>query len=199
MIRKAKKSGVKTAIVEPSEKLVEGIWKIFNESPVRQERAFPYYGISRESVRGMVYFDPESSFIGAILNDDLVGFIYLAYGGSTAVIDQILSFQKHADKALNNALIAKAVEVCAERHVPWLMYGRIGNHPSLDTFKENNGFAKVDFPRYYVPISGRGRVTVKLRLHRDLKDSMPNWLKTPLFPVFNWVSRSKQRLRIRLA
>jgi hypothetical protein len=194
MVRKAEKSGVKTDVVEPSEKLAEGIWKIYNESPIRQERAFPSYGTPLESVRSMVYFDPDSSFIGAILDDELIGFIYLAFGGSTAVIEQILSFQKHADKAINNVLIAKAVKVCAERHMSWLMYGRIGNHPSLDKFKENNGFTKVVFPRYYVPLSGKGRLAIKLGLHRDFKDSLPYALKSPLFPVFNWVSRNKMRL-----
>ena len=26
----------------------EGVWRIYNESPIRQERAFPHYGISLE-------------------------------------------------------------------------------------------------------------------------------------------------------
>ena len=43
MVRKAEKSGVKVEVVEPSDKLAEGIWKIYNETPIRQERAFPHY------------------------------------------------------------------------------------------------------------------------------------------------------------
>ena len=58
MIRKAEKSGVKTEVVEPSEKLAESIEKIFNESPIRQGRAFPQYGTTLEQVRSMVFFDP---------------------------------------------------------------------------------------------------------------------------------------------
>ena len=43
MIRKAEKSGVRTESVEPTEKLAEGVWRIYNETPIRQERAFPHY------------------------------------------------------------------------------------------------------------------------------------------------------------
>ena len=50
MVRKAEKSGVKTEVVEPNEKLAEGIWKIYNETPIRQERAFPHYGVSLQTV-----------------------------------------------------------------------------------------------------------------------------------------------------
>ncbi len=198
MVRKAEKSGVKTDIVKPNEKLVEGIWKMYNESAIRQERAFPYYGISMENVRGMVYYDPASIFIGSILDDELIGFIYLAIGDSIAVIEQILAFQKHSDKALNNALIAKAVQVCASRQIEWLMYGRIGNHPSLDKFKENNGFSKFSFPRYYVTLTKRGRIAIALGLHKELKDSLPLAIKLPLIPLFNLISRSRQRLRLAL-
>ena len=44
MIRKAEKSGVKTETVGTSEELAEGIWKIYNETPIRQGRAFSHYG-----------------------------------------------------------------------------------------------------------------------------------------------------------
>jgi lipid II:glycine glycyltransferase (peptidoglycan interpeptide bridge formation enzyme) len=39
MVRRAEKSGIKVAIVEPNDKLAEGIWKIYNETPIRQARA----------------------------------------------------------------------------------------------------------------------------------------------------------------
>jgi hypothetical protein len=199
MVRKAEKSGVKTKMVERSDKLAEGIWRIYNETPIRQERAFPHYGIPLKDVKGLMFSEHESTYIGAFLDDELIGFIQLACSGSMAMILQILSFQRHSDKAINNALIAKAVQVCAEQKLEWLMYGRIGNHPSLDKFKENNGFAKVIFPRYYVPLTGKGRLAIRLGLQRAIKDSLPNALKTPLFPVFNWISRNRMRLRLRLA
>jgi hypothetical protein len=199
MIRKAEKSGVRTELIERGDKLAEGIWKIYNETRIRQERAFPHYGTRLEDVKALVYSEQESIYIGALLNDELIGFIQLAFGNSTAIIQQILAFQKHSDKAINNALVAKAVQICAEKCVEWLIYGRIGNHPSLDKFKESNGFTKVVFPRYYLPLTGRGVLAVKMRFHRELKDSLPNALKSPLFPIFNWVSRTKIRFRLRRA
>jgi hypothetical protein len=199
MVRKAEKSGVKTEMVEPSEELAAGIWRIYNETPIRQERAFPHYGMPLENVRTIVFSAQGDTFIGAFLDSELVGFIQLVYGDKMAIIQQLLSLQEHSDKAVNNALIAKAVQVCASKQVGWMMYGRMGNHPSLDNFKENNGFAKFQFPRYYVALSGKGRFAIRLGLHKDLKDSLPPLLKSPLIPVFNLVSRSKQRLRFSLS
>jgi hypothetical protein len=197
MVRKAEKSGVKTEVVEPSEKLAEGIWKIYNETPIRQERAFPYYGISLQTVTRNVLSVQNCTFIGAFLQGKLVGFIELDYGDKIAVMSQILSLQEHSDKAVNNALIAKAVEVCAARQIGWIMYGRIGNHPSLDRFKESNGFAKETLNRYYVPVTKKGSIALKLGLHRELKDSLPQAIKYRLIPFYNWVSRTKMRVRLR--
>jgi hypothetical protein len=197
MVRKAEKSGVKTEVVEPSEKLAEGIWKIYNETPIRQERAFPSYGVSLQSVKGGVLSAQNCTFIGAFLQDELVGFIQLDYGDKMAIMSQILSLQKQSDKAVNNALIAKAVEVCAARQIGWVMYGRIGNHPSLDRFKESNCFVKFPLSRYYVPLTKKGRIAVKLGLHRELKDSLPQPIKYRLIPLYNWVSRTKMRVKLR--
>lgn len=199
MVRKAEKSGVRMEVVEPSGKLAEGIWRIYNEAPIRQERAFPHYGISLGTVKSLVFSAHDATFIGAFLDGELIGFIQLAYGEKIAIIQQILSFQKHSDKAVNNALIAKAVQVCTARRVEWLMYGRMGNHPSLDEFKENNGFTKFSFPRYFVALTRKGRIAIRMGLHKELKDSLPAAIKSPLFPVFNWASRSKQRLRLWLS
>jgi hypothetical protein len=76
------------------------------------------------------------------------------------------------------------------------MYGRIGNHPSLDDFKRNNGFYKLELTRYYVPITRRGRTAIRLGLHRDLKDSLPQSMKYPLILLYNWVSRTEMRMRL---
>ncbi len=197
MVRKSEKSGVKTEEVEPSEKLAEGAWRIYNETPIRQDRACPHYGTPLQDVRNMVFAAQSDTFLGAFLNEELIGFIQLVYGDKIAIVQQILSLQRHQDKAVNNALIAKAVQVCASRHIGWLMYGRIGNHPSLDRFKENNGFTKVVFPRYYIALTKKGRIAIRLGLHKELKDSLPIAIKTPLFPVFNWISRSKRQIRFR--
>ncbi|MGD0202912.1 MAG: GNAT family N-acetyltransferase [Candidatus Bathyarchaeia archaeon] len=195
MVRRAEKSGINVAVIQPNEKFAEGIWKIYNETPIRQERAFPHYGEPLQTVTGNMFKAQNSTFIGAFLQEELVGFIQITYGDSIAIISQILSMQKHWDKAVNNALLAKAVEVCASKGERWLMYGRIGNHPSLDRFKESNGFVKFPITRYYVPITWKGKVAIRLGLHREFKDALPQPLKGPLIPVFNWASRNKMRFK----
>ena len=196
MVRKAEKNGVTTAVVEPNEKLAEGIWKIYNETPIRQGRAFPLYGIQLKDVKAGVISAQGFTFIGAYYQDELVGFIQLVHGDSIAIISKILSIQKYWDKAVNNALVAKAIEVCAEKKVQCAMYGRMGNHPTLDNFKESNNFTKFPITRYYVPLTRKGRIAIKLNLQRDLKDTLPMWVKKPLFPVFSWVSRTKMKVRL---
>ncbi|MDH5788374.1 MAG: hypothetical protein OEZ40_08815, partial [Candidatus Bathyarchaeota archaeon] len=79
MVRKAEKTGIKTAIAVPNEKLAEGIWKIYNETPIRQERAFPHYGISLKAVRESVFSSQDCTFVGAHFQDELVGFIQLVH------------------------------------------------------------------------------------------------------------------------
>jgi len=197
MIRKAEKSGVKTEVVEPSEKLAEGIWKIYNEIPIRQDRAFPHYGVSAQTVSQIVLSAENSTFIGAFLKDALVGFIQLDRGHDVTLISQILSLQKHWDKAVNNALIAKAIEFCANEKIRWIMYGRMGNHPSLDKFKQSNGFSRFPVTRYYVPITKKGRIAVKMGLHRAIKDVLPQPIRYPLIPLYNWISRNKMRIKLR--
>jgi hypothetical protein len=198
MVRKAEKAGVRTEVVEPSEKLAEGIWKIYNETPIRQERAFPHYGLSLQSVRTGVLPTRNSTFIGAFFQDELAGFVQLVNGDNIAIVSQILALQKYGDKAVNNVLLAKAVEVTASKQVQWLMYGRMGNHPSLDSFKQSNGFTKFSLTRYYIPLTKRGRLLTRLGMHKEMKDALPQAVKDRIIPVFNWVSRTKMKARLAL-
>ncbi len=143
MVRRAEKNGLKVSVVEPSDKLAEGIWKIYNETPIRQERAFSHYGESLELVKLNMYSAKNNSFIGAYLEGELAGFIQILYGDNIAIISNILALQVHWDKSVNNALLAKAVEVCASKGERWLMYGRIGNHPSLRQVQREQRVQKV--------------------------------------------------------
>jgi len=195
MVRKAEKNGVKTEVVDPSEKLAEGIWKIYNETPIRQERAFPHYGISLQAVTRNVLSVKNCTFIGAFLQDELVGFIQLVHGDKIAIVAQILSFQRYSDKAVNNALIAKAVDVCATKKIDWVMYGRMGNHYSLDRFKQRSGFTSFSLNRYYVPLTRKGRIAISIGLHRAIKDVLPQPMKYPLISFYNWISRNKLRIK----
>ena len=88
----------KSEVVEPSDKLAEGIWKIYNETPIRQERAFSHYGESLETVTGNMYAAKNNTFIGAYLEDELVGFIQILYGDNIAIISNILSLQRTGTK-----------------------------------------------------------------------------------------------------
>jgi hypothetical protein len=198
MVRKAEKDGVVVSVVPQSDKLAEGIWNIYNETPIRQGRAFPHYGELKELVAANMYQEKNSTFIAGYIDDELAGFIQILHGDDIAILSNILSMQKHWDKSVNNALLAKAVEVCAERGEQWLMYGRIGNHPSLDKFKENNGFVKYPVTRYYIPITGKGRLAIKLGLHRELKDALPDSVKYPLLPLVNWISRTIAKTKLSL-
>jgi hypothetical protein len=194
MVRKAEKSGVTTKIVVADENLVEGIWKIYNEIPIRQGRAFPHYGAKLKAVKRIVRLAKNSTFIGSYIGDELAGFIQLIHGDNIAIISQILSLQKQWDKAVNNALLAKAVEVCADKQVKWLMYGRMGNHPSLDKFKQNNGFTCYPLTRYYIPLTRKGRIAAKLRLHREKEDMFPQSIRDNLIrPIYSWINRTKNR------
>lgn len=196
MVRKAEKSGIQTIIVEPNEKFAEGVWKIFNETPIRQERASPYFGIPLERVTRDILNAKGFTFVGAYLQDELVGYIQLVHGDQLTIVTQILALQKHSDKAVNNATIAKAIEYCAENHIKYLMYGRMENHPSLDRFKESNGFVKFDLTRFYIPLTRKGKFAIKLGLHRPLKEVMPQGVKNKLFGVYNWISRTKVKFRL---
>lgn len=190
MLRKAEKSGVRTEVVEADDTLAKSISKIYNETPIRQNRAFPHYGQPLDSIKRLMMFG-KNTYIAAYVQNETAGFIQLAEGDRIAIISQILSLQRHTSKAVNNSLIAKAVEVCASKRFGWLMYGRMGNHPSLDNFKRNNGFSKFLLTRYYVPITRKGRLTIQLGLHREFKDTLPKPIKNALIPLYNWVSRNK--------
>jgi len=196
MIRKAEKVGMGTDVAMANDKLAEGIWKIFNETPIRQGRGFPHYGISLDVVKRNLESFPNSTYIGAYLQNELAGFIHLIHGDRLTIISQLLSLQKHWDKAVNNALIAKAMEFCANNNIEWVMYGRMGNHPTLDSFKESNGFTKLLLTRYFLPLTSKGKLAIKLKLNRELKDSLPPSMKRALIPLYNWVSRTRARVKL---
>ena len=63
-------------------------------------------------------------FIGAFLEDNLIGFIKLVANedGSQAGLMHIISMIQHRDKAPTNALMAQAVRSCAERGIAYLWY-----------------------------------------------------------------------------
>lgn len=185
--RQAEKKGVTFREVPFAETLIRGICGIYNETPVRQGKPFPHYGMTPEEAR--VYagtFLDQSVYIGAFLGDTMIGFTKLVMdeNRNQACMVHILSMVQHNDKAPTNALIAQAVRYCAEHKVPYLVYEHFNygkkQGDSLSHFKEVNGFQRVDLPRYYVPITNFGRVALRLGLHHRLADRIPESVATRL-------------------
>ncbi len=195
MIRKAERSGITTAPVQPANGFAESVWKIYNETPIRQGRSFTHFGESLEIVKKNLALASNCLYIEANLDKNIVGFVQLLPGDNILIISQILSLQAYWDNAVNNALVAKAVDIAAANGMKWIMYGRIGNHPSLDIFKRNNGFVKYKLNRYYIALTWKGKLAVTLGLQKSLKDAMPQSMKNTLIPFYNWVSRTKMKMR----
>ena len=174
LIAKAAKNGIVLRPAEFDDVFIEGMVRIFNETPVRQGMPFWHFGKGFETIKREFsrYLFREELF-GAYLGDELVGFIFLAHTNGFSALGQILSMMKHRDKAINNALIAKAVEVCARRQVPMLAYAVWPRGPLRD-FKRHNGFQRMDLPRYYVPLTARGSYAMKLGLHKSQVDRLPD-------------------------
>ena len=178
--KQAEKKGVVVREAPFDDALARGIWEIYNECPVRQERLFPHYGKSLEAVREMSATYPESSvFIGAYDSGKLIGFIKLVVDdtGTQAGMMHIISRLQCRDKAPTNALVAQAVRSCADRRIPHLVYSKFAYgkkaQSSLSDFKERNGFKRVDMPRYYVPLTRWGALAFSMSLHHRLTDRLP--------------------------
>jgi len=178
--RKAGKNGVVVREAAYDEAYVRGIQAIYNESPVRQGKPFWHYGKDLETVRKMngTFFE-RSIFIGAYLEEKLIGFVKLVFDEekSQAGLMQIVSMIGHQDKAPTNALIAQAVQSCAERGISYLWYANMSygkkQADGLADFKRHNGFQKIEVPRYYVPLTLPGRLALRLNLHHGLSELVP--------------------------
>jgi hypothetical protein len=173
LVVKARKKGVVLKPTAFDDRFIKGVTAIFNETPIRQERPFLHYGKTFDTVKvQFARYLFREDIVGAYLGDELIGFIMLANAGRFATLTQIISMQQHRDKSPNNALIAKAVELCAERHIPHLVYA-LWPRGSLREFKRHNGFEEVKLPRYFVPLTAAGQLAVKLRLYRNPVEYLP--------------------------
>ena len=187
MVRRAERKGVSVCEVPFDDSLVQGIWEIYNETPVRQGRRFPYYGKSLEDVRAMsATFLDSSIFIGAFDGEKLIGFIKLTVDDSRsqAGMMHILSMIQYRDKAPTNALVVQAVRSCADRGIAHLVYANFAygkkQRSSLSDFKERNGFQRMDIPRYYIPVTRWGALAFRLGLHRRFAERVPEQVAAKL-------------------
>jgi hypothetical protein len=174
LIGKAAKKGVVLRPAEFDDEFVRGMTTIFNETSVRQGMPFWHYGKNFDTIkREFSRYLFREEIVGAYLENELIGFIFLADAGRFLALGQIISMVRHRDKSTNNALIAKAVEICAERKIPYLTYAVWPRGPLKD-FKRHNGFDRLDLPRYYIPLTTKGELALKLGLHRKPADRLPD-------------------------
>lgn len=202
MVRKAEKKGVTVRNVAFDDDLVRGICKIYNECPIRQGKPFPHYGKDPESIHKeeATYLD-RSIFIGALVRGELIGFIKLVVSEDRmqAGVLNLVSLLRDRDKAPNNALLAEAVRRCTVLGIPHLVYSNFAygrkQRDSLSDFKQNNGFQRVDLPRYYIPLSRLGAAAFRLGLHKRLADHVPGTVISRLRELRNaWYNRKFRSL-----
>jgi hypothetical protein len=175
-IRKAQKFGVTCSEIQFDENFLRGVMEIYRQSPVRRGKAFWHYNRSIESVRAGLTADlNEAILIGAYHEDKLLGFIKLLLADRYAMIVLILDKLAERNKAPMNSMIAKAVEVCADRKIPYITY-TTWRRGDQGTFQESNGFVKIRVPEYFVPLTLRGRLALALGLHKGLKGALPEQL-----------------------
>jgi hypothetical protein len=189
-IAKAKKSGLQVRQVPFDRTFAEGMKAIFDESPARQGKPFWHYGkdlatIEREFSRFLFRED----IIGAYWQDRLVGFLFLNRTDRYATLTQILASLEHRDKGVVSALLAEAIEICVQRHIPYIIYGS-WQEGGLTEFKRRSGFVKAEIPRYFVPLSLKGTIAVRMGLHRGWAQTLPPPLKTFLMDLRSrWSAR----------
>jgi hypothetical protein len=180
LIRKSEKAGVVVREAAYDDDFVHGMTSIFNESPIRQGRRFWHYGKDFSTVKEQFSrYIYREHMIGAYLQDEMIGFMMLGDAGRFGVTGQIIGSLKHRDKAINNALIAKAVEICEKRGLASLIY-LFWSDDSLSEFKRRCGFVKTRVPRYFIPLSGTGHLVMKCGIHRGTVRALPNWITQPL-------------------
>jgi hypothetical protein len=178
-VRRAEKRGVVVTVREFNDELIRELAELNNDSPMRQGGRNFQYGKSLEQLKkDYSSFLDRSDLICAYVGSELIGFLKIVYRGEVASIINLIPKASHDDKRPANALMAKAIELCAARGVTCVTYGMFnyGNkrENSLREFKIRNGFSEVLVPRFYVPLTRWGAICMKLKLYRGLLGILPH-------------------------
>lgn len=187
-VRRAAKCGVDVRVARFDDEFVRGIQAIYNETPIRQGRRFWHFGKDFETVKkeNATYLD-RSDFLGAYFDDELIGFIKIIYVDQMATLIQVISKIAHQRNNPTNALLAKAIHVCHEKGLKFLLYAKYvydGNQCSpLTEFKRRNGFEEIRYPRYFVPLTAKGALAVSLGIHQGFRRLLPLPILTSLKSV----------------
>ncbi len=187
-IRASEKRGVVVRASQFDDAYVRGIMAIYNESPIRQGRRFWHYGKDIAEVRAENgTYSERSTFLASYYQDEMIGYCKIVWDERSAAIMQIISRMKFYDKRPNNALLATAVRQCCSRGIPYLLYEKFvygkKTESSLTKFKRSNGFVRMDVPRYFVPLTLKGKFALRAGLHKNQKERIPHWLTARLIDL----------------
>jgi hypothetical protein len=197
--KRAEKRGIKIKVVPLDDAFVWGVMGIFNETPVRRGKPFWHYGKSFETLKEELSRDiATSKCIGAYEGRTLIGFVKLVCApGRFANPGLIVSKLEARKKYVNNALIAKSVELCCQDGLPYLTYTKWRRGTQAE-FLIRHGFKKTSVPRYWIPLTRKGKIALRLGLHRDIRTYVPDklWggllnLRGALYNRFYRIGRSE--------
>ena len=191
----AKRKGVTVKEIEFNDKLVKGILEIYHETPLMQGKPNRQYHTDFETAKKLnATFLDRAQFIGAFYNDELIAYIKLVSAGRFMRTMGILAKLAHRDKGPMNFLISKAVEICVEKKMPYLIYAKFNygkrGSETLKKFKKNLGFESIILPRYYIPLTTWGKIILKFKLHREIVEYFPiKIIKIAMQLRSNWYSK----------
>jgi hypothetical protein len=176
-VKLAAKRGVVVRSVQFTDDLVRGIKEIYDETPIRQGRPFWHYQKDFEVVkRANSSYLERSDFLGAFLGEALIGFLKIVYVDRIARLMQIIAKDAHRDKRPMNALIAKAIEAAESKGCSHLTYGKYHysqGSDSVTAFKHRNGFEEILVPKYYIPLTMKGKLALRYNLHHGVRAMVP--------------------------
>jgi len=177
----AQRKGIIIKLIDFNDELVKGILDIYHETPILQGKPNRQYNTNFETAKKLnATFLDRAQFIGAFYKDELIAYIKLVSAGKFMRTMGILAKVSHRDKGPMNLLLAKAVEICVEKKMPYLIYSKFNygkrGSQKLKDFKRNLGFESIILPRYYVPLTGWGIIILKLKLHREIVEYFPKKL-----------------------
>lgn len=177
----AKRKNVELKFCDFNDDLINGILEIYHETPIMQGKPNRQYktDFATAKILNGTFLD-RAQFIGAFFNDELIAYIKLVNAGKYMRTMGILAKMAHRDKGAMNLLIAKAVEICAEQGIPYLIYAKFNygkrGSETLKEFKRNLGFESIIVPRYYIPLNAKGTLALRMHMHNDVIDLLPEKL-----------------------
>jgi len=193
MVRKAEKNNVITSVIQPSTELARDICRVYNSSQRKQKRKNNNYGKTDQEVLKEITSSSKNVFIVSRLEHEVVGFSQLVCYDDTVFIKRLISLETHWDKGINNALIAKVIEISADRGIKKLIFAHWNPwffpEESLIDFATNNGFRLRKVTRYYAPLTWSGRVLIYPLTRKRIIYAI-QWLNCSLRPLIRFIGDS---------